>query len=636
MISREMNDSKYSVPENAIENFQEMTDHNEDIIAAMIENLQLGRYDDCMKHFSILQSNLVSLALELDNYPPNDNDPYEALHHFPDQLARSNLLDEILPTTQQRRNNSPCNEGGQSDLMFPIPASCLSCFNANVQSKICRVEKGHTELSYKHSLQEVEEFEKVSVVLEEQQRQDDQASSRMYKTESKKKWSESEKYSILVLASHFGAKEFSAQKDVKMSSLAPKIAEGMEGRTEHQVTSYIKHLNKNNPEKIIEALQKNLPPPPFGYTYPTIVAHLYPDAERESSDVKILPSLLDAQSSSARRTLYRIASSCLTDEVYGSPEKQTFQSEKSTRSNHNIRDDNTKGNEKIKYDSDRMSVDLEKILSETVQKIATAVTKPIYPPALLGEHAEVSSLEEGQSKIPIFALSAYTQFEKDRQDYLQRQHKRNFDKIRNLLIKGLESQKIFKLDLQPNFNPKSCYVVESAQKLVDAHNSNKERKVAKKSKKNKTSHHLLDYQNDSDTGLCFKPFSSHISSQGITSSLIKQKNKNGASAIEKRHFKEDNNAVKGIKKTKKSAKIIDTDQRALTFSPIASPSRSHFNFFAENGTLEIPNVFTDSFLMTSFGDATNSLLHSQPNLVVNEGEHDESLIPGLHNEYSFM
>lgn len=264
---------------------------------------------------------------------------------------------------EKSRNHSD-NGDGQSYPSFPLPASCINCFNANVQSKICRIEKGHTELSYKHSLKEVEEFEKVSAVLEEQQRQDDQSSSRMYKSESKKKWSESEKYSILVLTSHFGAKEFSAQqKDFKVSSLAPKIAEGIEGRTEHQVTSYIKHLNKNNPEKIMEALHKNLPPPPFGYSYPAVVAHLYPDAERESSDVKILPSLLDAQSSSARRALYRIASSCLTDEVYGSTDKQMFQSDKSAsanRNSHSTRDDNAKGNEKIKYDSDRMSVDLEK------------------------------------------------------------------------------------------------------------------------------------------------------------------------------------------------------------------------------------------------------------------------------------
>lgn len=201
-------------------------------------------------------------------------------------------------------------------------------------------------------------------------------------------------------------------------------------------------------------------------------------------------------------------------------------------------------------------------------KIASAVTKPIYPSALLGEHAEVSSMERGQSKIPEFALSAYTQFEKDRHDYLQRQHKINFDKARNLLIKGLESQKIFKLDLQPN--PKSGYVIEkSAQKVIDVQ---KEKKVVK-SKKSAPSNLLLDYQNDADTGLLFKPFSSHISSQDVNS------NKKSKNASMKRQLKEDQ-TLKGLKKTKKSVKSIDTDQRALTFSPVPSysPSRSHFNF----------------------------------------------------------
>jgi hypothetical protein len=39
----------------AIIQSQQLLEQNEDIIAAIVENLQLGRLDDCMKHYSILQ-----------------------------------------------------------------------------------------------------------------------------------------------------------------------------------------------------------------------------------------------------------------------------------------------------------------------------------------------------------------------------------------------------------------------------------------------------------------------------------------------------------------------------------------------------------------------------------------------------
>lgn len=113
--------------ESVLLDFQNILEHNEDILAAIVENLQLGRMEDCINHYSILQSNLVALGIfevtwfevwsilspkkfltyfryevyyttlkinftlsgnELDNYPAGETDPYEDILSFPDELMR--------------------------------------------------------------------------------------------------------------------------------------------------------------------------------------------------------------------------------------------------------------------------------------------------------------------------------------------------------------------------------------------------------------------------------------------------------------------------------------------------------------------------------------------------------------------
>jgi len=49
---------------------QSILEQNEDLIAAVAENIQLGRLDDSMKQYQVLQASLISLALNLDNFPP--------------------------------------------------------------------------------------------------------------------------------------------------------------------------------------------------------------------------------------------------------------------------------------------------------------------------------------------------------------------------------------------------------------------------------------------------------------------------------------------------------------------------------------------------------------------------------------
>ena len=77
-----------STIENALLRSQQLLEQNEDVIAACVENLQLGRLDDCIKHYGVLQANLFAMATEIDNYPVGDDDPIQALWEFPDEIMR--------------------------------------------------------------------------------------------------------------------------------------------------------------------------------------------------------------------------------------------------------------------------------------------------------------------------------------------------------------------------------------------------------------------------------------------------------------------------------------------------------------------------------------------------------------------
>ena len=48
--------------ESILLDFQKLLEHNEDILAAIVENFQLDRMEDCISHYLILQSNLISLG----------------------------------------------------------------------------------------------------------------------------------------------------------------------------------------------------------------------------------------------------------------------------------------------------------------------------------------------------------------------------------------------------------------------------------------------------------------------------------------------------------------------------------------------------------------------------------------------
>jgi len=72
-----------------------------------VENLQLGRLNDCMQHYAILQANLVSLATHLDNFPADESDPYTKLNMFPDEIMRKDLLEDLRPAGSKPLPKAP-------------------------------------------------------------------------------------------------------------------------------------------------------------------------------------------------------------------------------------------------------------------------------------------------------------------------------------------------------------------------------------------------------------------------------------------------------------------------------------------------------------------------------------------------
>jgi len=76
--------------------------------------------DDCMKHYAVLQSNLLSLANELDNFPAGDEPLYQFLDKFPDHIMRKDVCDDLLPV-------------GSKTLLEPPPLPiCINCAQEQV------------------------------------------------------------------------------------------------------------------------------------------------------------------------------------------------------------------------------------------------------------------------------------------------------------------------------------------------------------------------------------------------------------------------------------------------------------------------------------------------------------------------
>jgi hypothetical protein len=126
---------------------QALLEVNEDIIAAVVENLQIGRLADCFTHFSMLQENLAALAIEVDNYPSDQADPYDTLFSFPDEIMRKDVLDDLRPREAFVT---------QGDTALPHP--CSKCTDNGVDAQVCRVQLQHTDPSSKLSVKEKDAY----------------------------------------------------------------------------------------------------------------------------------------------------------------------------------------------------------------------------------------------------------------------------------------------------------------------------------------------------------------------------------------------------------------------------------------------------------------------------------------------
>lgn len=226
--------------ESILQRAPQILEQNEDIIAACLENLQLGRLDECVKHYSLLQSNLISLALEVDNYPIDGEDPRETLKEFPDQIMRKDVLDDLRSSTQLETPQSP------------LQPPCSMCAVARISAEKCRLEFKHTDPSSRFTPTESSEFLSVTHILEMRQRQ---MGHELKAKRNYRRWSAEERHTALTVLSLFGNKN------------QGKIVEFLEDRNENQVRSFI---NKAfDPDFVISISNgAELPPPPPGYVPP--------------------------------------------------------------------------------------------------------------------------------------------------------------------------------------------------------------------------------------------------------------------------------------------------------------------------------------------------------------------------------
>ena len=175
----------------------QLLEQNEDIIAAIVENLQLGRLDDCMKYYTVLQSNLVSLALELDNLPNGNTDPYESLFIFPDELMRKEPLEDLQPHDARTLAKPPS-----------VPP-CHRCVMQNRSSEQCRQVLMHVEPSSKLSHYERDEFLRVAQVMCARHKQHNIDVQAGKTRRNYKRWTPNDVHNLLIAVSICGTRDLS-------------------------------------------------------------------------------------------------------------------------------------------------------------------------------------------------------------------------------------------------------------------------------------------------------------------------------------------------------------------------------------------------------------------------------------------
>lgn len=197
----------------------QLLEQNEDTIASIVENLQLGRLDNCLVQYSSLLSNLISLSLEFDSYPAEDEheDFSEIVCQFPDALMRKDLLDDM---------RTP-------DMMFtpdpPVTPPCTQCALSKRTAFQCRVEAGHIAPHNKFTSAELRDFLCATEVLAQQHGEYnvEKLKSKHKTKKTYKRWNSMEKYTVMLAIARSGSKEVS------------KVLASVENRTENQVGRFV-------------------------------------------------------------------------------------------------------------------------------------------------------------------------------------------------------------------------------------------------------------------------------------------------------------------------------------------------------------------------------------------------------------
>jgi hypothetical protein len=248
--------------DNSLGKSQILLERNEDIIAAIVENLQLGRMDDSMQYYQLLQTALVGLAEGLDNCPTGQHFPYDDLEEdFADELIRTDILDKY-------RSREAL---GKPEAAPPLPAPCVKCFNDATPAErvnedelvvLCRTQRGHQGVPHHFSEAEQVEFHSVARLLESKQRQQEVANNQGNGKGLKrwKKWDDDEKYTILVGLAHSRSRNFKS------------LGELLPDRNQNQIRMVV---NKNLKEPSQQALLGKLPQPPPGYVPPPLLREFY-------------------------------------------------------------------------------------------------------------------------------------------------------------------------------------------------------------------------------------------------------------------------------------------------------------------------------------------------------------------------
>ena len=112
-----------------LQQYQTHLESNEDYIAAIVENLQIGRLSDCFTLYSMLQENLIDLSFAIDGYPATEPDIYNLLFELPEGLRRKDVVEGMKVDEKGLAGNThKDSEGGTSYEDYRITnGECTEC-----------------------------------------------------------------------------------------------------------------------------------------------------------------------------------------------------------------------------------------------------------------------------------------------------------------------------------------------------------------------------------------------------------------------------------------------------------------------------------------------------------------------------